>query len=215
VPVEVELQFEFRGEGRLVVPIALCDLELRRSKAMSILDTYYDTTSLELRRRGCSLRVRQAENVVRPLLTLKGPSKRRGGAKRRYEAEVQIDQLPADIADMSSLLRDFGLLGELERLAGFAKTPELVPIGEIRNRRSEHRYEHGLHRLDLTWDDLQFPAGSPQIRLELEARSGTAERLLDQAAKELHVVFGDWLVKPQCGKTRELCERLYPGLLAA
>src|SRR4051794_34704574 len=144
VPVEVELQFEFRGKGRLVVPISLCDLELRRSRAMSILDTYYDTTSLDLRRCGCSLRVRQAENVVRPLLTLKGPSRRRGGAKRRYEAEVQIDQLPADISDMSSLLRDSGLLGELERLAGSA-TPELVPIGEIRNRRSQHRYEHGLH----------------------------------------------------------------------
>jgi inorganic triphosphatase YgiF len=213
--VEVELQYEFRGEGPLVVPVALGDLELRRARAISILDTYYDTASLELRRAGCSLRIRQAENVVSPRLTLKGPSKRRSGAKRRYEAEVEIEQLPPAIRDMSALLRDVGLLRELERLAGPAATAQLVPIGAIRNRRSEHRYQHGLHRLELTWDELEFPTGPPQIRLEVEARTDTAERLLEQAAKELRVVFGDRLERPQRGKARELCERLYPDLLAA
>src|SRR3954452_10899671 len=111
--MEVELQFVYRGGPPLVVPTRLGDLELRRSRAISILDTYYDTTSLELRRAGCSLRVRQAENVVSPLLTLKGPSKRRSGGKRRYEAEVEIDRLPPAISDMRSLLEDVGLLREL------------------------------------------------------------------------------------------------------
>ncbi len=213
--MEVELQFEFSAEGPLVVPVVLGDLELRRSRAISILDTYFDTETLELRRAGCSLRVRQADNVVKPLLTLKGPSKRQSGAKRRYEAEVEIEHLPPAIGDMRSLLDDVGLLRDLKRLAGFAKTPELVPVGAIRNRRSEHRYEHGLHRLELTWDELEFPTGPTQIRLEVEARSDTAERLLEQAAKDLRVVLGDRLEKPERGKTAELCERLYPDLLAA
>lgn len=197
------------------MPVALGDLELCRSRTISILDTYFDTASLELRRAGCSLRVRQADNVVKPRLTLKGPSKVRSGAKRRYEAEVVIEQLPPAIGDMSSLLDEVGLLTELQRLAGLAKTPQLVPIGAIRNRRSEHRYRHGLHRLELTWDELEFPSGPPQIRLEVEARSDTAEHLLEQASEELRALFGDRLQEPQRGKVRELCERLYPELLAA
>jgi uncharacterized protein YjbK len=213
--MEVELQFLFRGEGPLMVPVLLGDLELRRSRVANILDTYYDSPLLELRRSGCSVRVRQAENVVAPLLTLKGPSKLRSGAKRRYEVEVEIDRLPSQIPDMATMLRSLGLLRKLERLGKLAPPVELVPIGILRNRRSEHRYEHGLHRLDLTWDELEFPAGPPEIRLEVEARSATAERLLEQAARELRAAFGDCLDTPERGKTRELCERLYPELLAA
>jgi inorganic triphosphatase YgiF len=213
--VEVELQYLYRGEAPLFVPTRLVDLELRRSGEISILDTYYDTVSLALRRSGCAVRVRQADNVVRPLLTLKGPSRKRTGAKRRYEAETEIEQLPDEISDMSALLTELGLLGELQRLAGRAAATGLVPIGTLRNRRSEHRYEHGLHRLDLTWDELEFPVGPPEIRLEVEARSRPAERLLERAAKELRALFGDRLVEPERGKSRELCERLYPELLAA
>jgi hypothetical protein len=148
-------------------------------------------------------------------LTLKGPSKRVSGAKQRYEAEVEIELLPPAIGDMSSLLRNLGLLTELERLAECASPLELVPIGAIRNRRSAHRYEHGLHRLELTWDELEFPTGPSQIRLEVEARSDMTDHLLDQAASELRAVFGERLEPPKRGKIRELCERLYPDLLAA
>ena len=84
-----------------------------------------------------------------------------------------------------------------------------------RNRRSEHRYEHGLHRLDLTWDELEYPTGPAELRLEVEAASPHAERLLEQAAAELQVALGENLSVPERGKTRELCERLYPELLAA
>jgi inorganic triphosphatase YgiF len=213
--LEVELQFQFAGDGPLVVPISLGDLELRRSRSISILDTYYDTTSLDLRRRGCSLRVRQAENVVRPAVTLKGPSKRRRGAKHRREIEVEVEQLPPEIDDMTSLLRALGLDRHMHRLTGLDAQLELVPIGTIRNRRSRHRYEHGLHRLELTWDNLEFPVGPPQVRLEVEARSDTAERLLGQVAAELRRLFDDRLQSPERGKIRELCKRLYPDLLAA
>jgi len=213
--VEIELQFVYRGASPLVVPTRLGELALGRSRTISILDTYYDTDALDLRRSGCSLRVRQAENRVRPVLTLKGPSKKRTGAKRRFEAEIEIEQLPAQIADMAALLRDVDLLDRARAFANLPRRPQLVPVGALRNRRSEHRYEHGLHRLDLTWDELEFPTGPPQTRLEVEAESTTAERLLDLAATELRDLFGDDLVEPERGKTRELCERLYPELLAA
>ena len=50
----------------------LADLELARSTHFSLLDTYYDTEALDLRRSGCSLRVRQSDGSVLPRLTLKG-----------------------------------------------------------------------------------------------------------------------------------------------
>jgi len=213
--VEVELQYIYTGTAAPLVPTRLADLELGRSRQFTLLDTYYDTESLDLRRNGCSLRVRQSDGAVLPLLTLKGPSRNRGEAKERYEAEVEIAKLPSEIADIRELLRTLGLLEELERVAKSAAGLELKPVGELRNTRSEHRYAHGLHRLSLTWDELQFPTGPPQTRLEVEAHSDVAERLLERAAAELAAIFGDELVVPERGKARELCERLYPELLAA
>jgi hypothetical protein len=128
---------------------------------------------------------------------------------------VEIAKLPGEIDDIRNLLRALDLLGELERLAEPASGLELHAIGALRNRRSEHRYEHGLHRLDLTWDELEFPTGPPQTRLEVEAHSDVAARLLEQAAAELAALFGDELQPPERGKARELCERLYPELLVA
>ena len=71
--MEVELQFVYRGRGPLLVPIRLADLELDGSSAEVLLDMYFDTESLELRRAGCSLRVRSSDAEARPRLTFKGP----------------------------------------------------------------------------------------------------------------------------------------------
>jgi hypothetical protein len=213
--MEVELQYVYRGAARLVVPTLLAELELAKSRAISLVDTYYDTERLDLRRNGCSLRIRQEENAIQPILTLKGPSRKRTGAKQRYEAEIVVEWTPPEIEDMDALLSEVGLLEKARSLAKLPEEPGLVAVGALRNRRSEHRYEHGLHRLDLSWDSLEFPTGPPETRLEVEARSTTAERLLARAAADLDAIFGGDLVEPAKGKTRELCERLYPELLVA
>lgn len=214
--MEVELQFVYKGDGPLIVPLRLADLELERSSAGFLLDTYYDTGALDLRRAGCSLRVRQSELAAQPRLTLKGPSRKRSRVKRRHEVEVDVESVPADADEMRAVLRDLQLEKTIERLAGIDGEAAPHPIGELRSRRSHHRYVHGLHRLDLTWDELEFPTGPPQVRLEVEAGSELAERLLERAAAELLALFGEErLTAPERGKTRELCERLYPELLAA
>jgi hypothetical protein len=91
---------------------------------------------------------------------------------------------------------------------------ELVSTGALRNRRSEHRYRDGLHRLDLTWDELEYPTGAgadpPRGRGRLPAGRAAA-----RAGVELSAVLGEMLVKSPRSKTREFCERLYPDLLAA
>jgi inorganic triphosphatase YgiF len=213
--MEVELQFVYHGGRPLVVPTSLADLELRRSSVRTLLDTYFDTETLDLRQAGCSLRVRQADDWLRPRLTFKGPSRKRAGAKHRHESEVKIESLPASNDEIVNVLRDNSLETVVRKLAAFEFGAELRPIGQLRNRRSEHRYAHGLHRLELTWDELEFPTGEPQIRLEIEARSDSAERLLQKAEAEVMDLFGEDLSPPELGKMRELCERLYPELLAA
>ena len=213
--MEVELQFVYHGGTPLIVPTSLADLELRRSATRTLLDTYFDTEALDLRQAGCSLRVRQADDWPRPRLTFKGPSRKRAGAKRRHETEIKIGSLPAGNDEILAVLREKGLETAVRKFAAFEFDSELHPIGQLRNRRSEHRYAHGLHRLELTWDELEFPTGSPQIRLEIEARSECAERLLQKAEAEVMELFGKDLSPPELGKMRELCERLYPELLAA
>src|SRR3954449_2679103 len=112
-----------------MVPTRLADLELRRSAHFSLLDTYYDTEALDLRRDGCSLRIRQSDGEVLPRLTLKGPSRKRSGAKVRYEAEMEIAKLPGEIEDIRDLLRALDLLHELEQLVPAACDHELRAIG--------------------------------------------------------------------------------------
>jgi hypothetical protein len=53
VPVEVELQYVYRGNFPPVVPIVLAGLELRRSTPLALVDTYFDTETLDLRRSRC------------------------------------------------------------------------------------------------------------------------------------------------------------------
>jgi CYTH domain len=127
---------------------------------------------------------------------------------------VEIEVLPESSEEMARLLDQLGLARTVRRVAGLDGAA-LVPIGQLRNRRSRHRYAHGLHRLELTWDELEYPTGAPETRLEVEVRAETAERLLEVAAAELGALFRDDLVQPEKGKARELCERLYPDLLAA
>ena len=76
-------------------------------------------------------------------------------------------------------------------------------------------YANGLHRLELTWDRLAYPIGPPETRLEVEARNEAAARFLDRVDEELRGLFGKSLRPASQGKSRELCERLYPELLAA
>jgi hypothetical protein len=81
---------------------------------------------------------------------------------------------------LSCLLRGVLLDHLIEEVTGVEFSDGPHAIGELRNRRSRHVYTHGLHRIDLTWDELEFPTGPPQIRLEVEANTKPAERLLGQ-----------------------------------
>ncbi len=213
--MEIELQYVFTGGGPPVVPIDLAGFALSESSRFQVLDTYFDTPELDLRRAGCSLRVRQAQNLARPLIVFKGPAQHRDdGAKVREELEVSISVVPLDNIDLAQTLGSTGLAASVRRAADVDGT-ELHQIGGLTNDRSSHVYATGLHRLELTWDCLTYPVGPRQTRLEVEATNEAAARFFDEVDDELRALFGKSLQPAEQGKSRELCLRLYPELLAA
>jgi hypothetical protein len=213
--LEIELQFLYRGGEPLLLPTHLAGFPLADSRATDLLDTYFDTRELDLRRAGCSLRLRQGLGAPQPLLVFKGPAQRReDGAKEREEVEVPTDRVPKDGAELATVLEDEALWETIHRASGLDGL-ELHEIGRLSNSRSSHDYVHGLHRLELTWDRLEYPVGEREVRVEVEAHSRSSGRYLGQAGEELRAIFGKDLVPARQGKSRELCVRLYPELLEA
>jgi hypothetical protein len=213
--MEIELQYLYAGERQPIIPIDLAGFALAESSRFQVLDTYFDSAALDLRRNGASLRVRQAQNSPNPLIVFKSPATRRDdGAKVREETEVPIDLVPDEAMDLDRVLEQAGLADAVARVVD-CDPCELHGIGELVNDRSLHVYANGLHRLELTWDRLAYPLGPPETRLEVEARTEAAARFLDRVDEELRGLFGKALTPASQGKSRELCERLYPELLAA
>jgi hypothetical protein len=214
--VEIELQYLYAADGAELVPIELAGFALAESTSFQILDTYYDSDALALRRAGCSLRIRQAHNVARPGLVWKGVATRRAdGAKQRDETEIPLDEVPSNGVELARLVGRFHLWEAIAAAAGINADAPLHAIGELRNHRSSHMYVQGLHRLELTWDRLVYPVGPPQTRVEVEARTEAEARFLERVDAELQELFSGRLTPATQGKSRELCERLYPDLLDA
>jgi len=212
--MEIELQYLYTGDEPLVVPAELASFSLATSEIFDIRDTFFDTPSLDLRMAGCSLRIRRQSNAPTPFFTWKGPSVRRSDhAREREEIEFPVDRIPADGAEMAEMLHAAKLLKKVKGALG--DLPDLAVIGELENRRSTHDYIQGLHRVELCWDRLRFPLGSPQIRLELETQSSASGRFIGAFDQELRAMFGKQLIEAEHGKAKELCVRLYPELFEA
>ena len=183
---EVELQYRYRGAPREVVPIELAGLPLTRSKRVELVDTYFDTEQLALRRAHCSLRIRREGD--RPArLVWKGPPRHRpDGAK----------------------LATTGLADLVAGLLGPGAWAEIRSIGDLRNERSVHTYGANGQSLELVWDRLEYPTGPAETRLEVEAANAESVELLALADEQLRKVLGRDLETSPRGKARELCARL-------
>jgi inorganic triphosphatase YgiF len=212
--VEIELQYLYRSNETMMVPAELAGFALAESLQFEIVDSFWDTQELQLRRSGCSLRVRRQSNLPHPILTWKGPSERReDGARQREEVEVPIDHVPAEAADLVAALRRYSLWELVAPPASLDDDVELDNIGELRNRRSSHLFVQGLHRLELAWDRISYPVGEPERRLEVEAKRQRAARFMADVDGELRAIYGKHLSPAPHGKAKELCLRLYPDIL--
>jgi hypothetical protein len=211
--VEIELQYLYRSTDAMMVPAELAGFALAESLSFEIVDSFWDTHELQLRRAGCSLRIRRQSNLPHPVLTWKGPSEwRDDGARQREEVEVPIDHVPTDAAAIIEALKRYHLWELVGPPAGLGDEIELEKIGELKNRRSSHLYVQGLHRLELAWDRITYPVGEPEKRLEVEAKRQRAARFLGDVHSELLKLYGKKLVPAPHGKAKEMCRRLYPDM---
>jgi uncharacterized protein YjbK len=212
--VEVELQYLVGSDEPPLVPIELAGVGLQSSRAVELVDVYFDTADLALRRAGCTLRVRS--ETGRPVrLMWKGPAVRTGDAKQREEREVQIDHVPTDGEGVRALLVQKELWDVVARTAPEVADHGLEVIGQLQNQRSVHCYRRGWHRFELAWDRLTYPVGPPEVRIEVEATSSSAVHLLERVDLELRRHFGDTLRRPRRGKVKELCARVGAARAAA
>jgi inorganic triphosphatase YgiF len=209
--VEIELQYLYRSTDPLLVPAELAGFALGGSMSFEIVDAYFDTADLALRRAGSSLRIRRQTNLPAPVLTWKGPATRRpDGAKEREEVEIPLDHVPADGRDVAAQLERFRLWDGVSAMTSVTPDVALEGIGELRNRRSAHLYVQGLHQLELTWDRLTYPVGKPEVRLEVEVKRRGAAGHLAAVDAELRSLYGKRLAPTPYGKSHELARRLYP-----
>lgn len=213
--MEVELQYAYEGDEQTVVPTELAGLNLAGSDTVTITDAYFDSERLELRTAGCNLRIRFTEGHGSVCLTWKGPARRtRRGGKVRPEVELPLRDVPASGDEIVQLLQRHGIDRLVEKATGLNGGLELHEIGRLRNARSRHTYVTGLHRLELTWDHLEYPTGPAELRVEVEVKSKHAGRYLERADSELRRLFDGELRPAKRGKVQELCTRLYPELLS-
>ncbi len=214
--VEIELQYLYRSSDPLLVPAELAGFALAGSSSFEIVDAYFDTAELALRRAGSSLRIRRQTSLPAPVLTWKGPSTRRpDGAKERDEVEIPLDHVPVDGSGVASQLERFRLWEQVTAATAITPATPLEGIGELRNRRSAHLFVQGLHQLELTWDRLTYPAGDPEVRLEVEVKRQGAARFLAAVDAELRALYGKKLAPTPYGKSHELARRLYPEAFTA
>ena len=207
--MEIELQYVYAGRGPLLVPVELAGVPLGPSSRFTVVDAYFDTQAFDLRRAGCSLRVRRRSDLAAPLLTWKGPSSAAAGrARSRSELELEIEDDPDDGAALESALARHGLRDEVAAAAG--AHDGLAVYGRVRNERSSHDYVDEVDGLELVWDRLDFGRGAPEVRLEVEAKREPSARLMERADAELRVALGDRLAPAPHGKSRELGLRLFP-----
>jgi inorganic triphosphatase YgiF len=213
--MEIELQYLYRSSDAMMVPTELAGFALAESLSFEIVDAFFDTQDLDLRRSGCSLRVRRQSNLPHPLLAWKGPTQRReDGARQREEVEVPIDHVPAGGEEILAVLRRYSLWQLVAAPAALGESVTLDLIGQLRNRRTSHLYVQGLHRLELAWDRITYPVGEPEARLEVEAKRQRAARFMAEVDQQLRGAFGKKLVPAPHGKAKELCLRLYPEVFA-
>ncbi len=214
--VEIELQYLYRSGDPLLVPAELAGFALAGSSSFEIVDAYFDTAELALRRAGSSLRIRRQTSLPAPVLTWKGPSTRRpDSAKERDEIEIPLDHVPLDGRDVAAQLERFRLWEQVSATTQVTADTPLEGIGELRNRRSAHLYVQGLHQLELTWDRLTYPVGAPEVRLEVEVKRRGAAGHLAAVDRELRALYGKKLDSAPYGKSHELARRLYPEAFTA
>jgi triphosphatase len=171
--LETELKLELHPQDlpRLLAHPLLMAQPPRRER---LLNTYFDTSTLNLRAQRMAVRERRVGR--RTLLTVKTAGTSVGGLSRRGEWEATTRPGAFDFA---ALVDDEALAQQLIRVAW-----QLVPVFRTDFTRRTWLIAHGPARVELALDQGFIATGSrrqPILELELELLAGPVDALLDLA----------------------------------
>ena len=146
-----------------------------RARTKQLHTTYFDTPSLELRRRGMALRVRRVGN--RRVQTLKVPGDGESGLQhyREYETEIAADTPDIeriDDANLRRLLAPEGVISDLKPVFTTAVSRSSLPL-----KLDDCEVELALDSGEITANGRTLPI----CEAELELVAGSSQRIFELA----------------------------------
>ena len=198
-PREVELKYFLPDEA---AADALCAaLDGDADDPVDQVNHLFDTPEGSLRANGLSLRLREEEGVWE--VTLKGPSRRRGGARDREEREAEVSpnrahaMLAGSASPLSALVAEdrADLVDDHADL--IARAREIAQgrersLGSFRNRRLRVRAPlPGYGPVTFEIDRTELPGGrvdrEVEVELDIAGEVATAEKALRELLESLGI----------------------------
>lgn len=174
---EIELKFIVENESVDALKIHLHQLTAEHHEPVQLLNIYYETRDLWLRRHDRGLRIRGVDG--RYEMTMKIGGRVVGGLHQRPEYNIEIDQPALDLARFPAEVWPEGQLPEgLEESAS--------PLFSTDFWREKWLVNEGKSRIEIALDRGEVKAGEfqePICELELELLEGHADDVLKLARK--------------------------------
>jgi inorganic triphosphatase YgiF len=184
----IEIERQWIAPADVVLPDEIGAFRGEPAETRTIVDTYLDTADGALRRGGGRLRLRNQNG--RQLATFKRSlAGAADGVRRREEVEGPVDA-DAELSDAFIAARELS-------------SEPLSAVGTLRTDRTARLYRAGAHEVEAVVDQLRYPDGSTETRVEAEGD----EQSVDAFARALELAVAG--IEPAATtKGAELSRRL-------
>lgn len=176
---EIELKFIVHQDALAPLRTALNALEGEHTSGRKLLNIYYETPDLQLRRHDMGLRVRGDDG--RYEMTMKTAGQTIGGLHQRPEYNVALENPELELARFPAEMWPQGLNVD-------ALSETLAPLFRTDFQREKWVVTYGESRIEVALDQGEIVAGEhqePLCELELELLEGRVEDVLSLAREKL------------------------------
>jgi inorganic triphosphatase YgiF len=166
----IEIERQWIAPADVVLPDAIGPFQGGPAEQRTIVDTYLDTAGRALRDGGGRLRLRTQNG--RQLATFKRSlAGTVDGVRRREEVEGPVDADP-ELSDAFVAARELS-------------SEPLAPVGTLRTDRTARIYRSGELAVEAVVDQLRYPDGSEETRVEAEGDEQSVEAFAVELARTI------------------------------
>lgn len=196
-----EAELRYIAPENFGVPDMLGGMELRIERRNPHVDRYYEAPGAGplLRQAGASLRVRvKNDGQVLATFKLKLPDAGKRSLRQETESPVSCPDCErcaaecvcglCSTADNFTAMVNYASTPALSKARQLAGASSLVYLFTIENRRVDYHYSSADSHVVLSLDQITYPDGSAESRVEVEHVTGNPERLdaIHSELKELY-----------------------------